>query len=375
MTAPKPRCAWKSRTYPVPNEGVRFRWKASALRGLQRWSRRTAKPKPAVIVVPALYNRLPAETVALGWLNEIDALHSIRQRMATVARLRGWDVFTFHTQHNLDHFYDTTISAVRETWSHEGGLSVASINETKKRFGNVYDYHRVQPRLVENLVFQSSLMDWVAHRAEDLPFQFHAIGTGLYSALVWAGSISFEAAVESAVKVGLRWDKAIRCMAEERSVTAALGSSESEIGWRHFEIIQQVIDNKEHLSLAVARDDLPKAEAPSRPFWFSPCMDEEPVLIETSRDASLALESLNLTSWACDPGKLPDHSVRGWLVSPLHTMARSCRWSVSNYLLSTPSSIMMFMNHIASLSRAPMMAVDAEVQNRLRLSRIKVTGP
>jgi hypothetical protein len=326
-------------------------------------------------MVPALYNRLPAETVALGWLNEIDALHSIRHRMAAVARLKGWDVFTFHTQHNLDRFYDTTISAVRETWSREGSLTASSIKETKKRFGNVYDYHRVQPRLVENLVFQSSLMEWVGNHSEQLPFQFHAIGTALYSTLVWAGAISFEAAVESASKVGARWDGAIRCMAQETSTTPTHSASDSEIGWRHFELIQRVIDNREHLSLAVARDDLPRPEAPSRPFWFSSSMDEDPVLIETSRDASLALESLNLTSWACDPAKLPDHSVRGWLVSPLHVMARSCRWSVSNYLLSTPSSVQMFMNHIATLARAPIMAVDADVQNRLRLSRMKVTGP
>src|SRR3954470_6045436 len=93
----KPRCAWKERAYPVPNHGARgFRWKAAALRGISRWIQGRRRPEPATIVVPALYNRFPAETVALGWLNEIDSLHSIRHRMIAVAKRTGWDVFTFH---------------------------------------------------------------------------------------------------------------------------------------------------------------------------------------------------------------------------------------------------------------------------------------
>jgi hypothetical protein len=372
----KPRCAWKERTYPVPNHGARgFRWKASALRGLHRWIQGRRRPEPATIMVPALYNRLPAETFALGWLNEIDSLQSIRHRMIATAKKTGWDVFTFHTQHNLDHFYDTTISAVRETWSREGSLNIATVNETKKRFGNIYDYHRVQPRLVENLVFQSSLMEWTARRAEDNPIQFHAIGTALYSALIWSGAVSFDAAVDSAIRVGARWDRAIQAMAEERARKSMRGKTEHEIGWQRFELIQRVVDSSEDISLAVAREDLPKVEAPSRPFWFSARDGEDPTLIETSRDAALALESLNLASWSSDPSQVADHSVRGWMISPLHTMARSCRWSVSNYLLSTPSSVLMFMNHIAALSRKPLMAIEPDVQNRLRLSRMKVTGP
>ena len=65
----------------------------------------------------------------------------------------------------------------------------------------------------------------------------------------------------------------------------------------------------------------------------------------------------------------------GWLMSPLHPMARTCRWSISNYLMATPSSAAMFIHHVASISRAPVVAVEPEVQNRLRLSRMKVTGP
>src|SRR5262245_29835060 len=164
--ASKPRCAWKERIYPVPTPSRSgFRWKASALRSLNRWTHGSRAHRPALIVVPALYNRLPAETVAMGWLNEIDALHTIRQRMTAAARKTGWDVFTFHTQHNLDHFYDSTIAAVRETWTGEGTLSIAAVTEARRRFGNVFDYHRIQPRLVENLVFQSSLMEWVANHS------------------------------------------------------------------------------------------------------------------------------------------------------------------------------------------------------------------
>src|SRR5437867_3513633 len=102
MMDKKPRCAWKNRAYLVPNVGPRgFRWKASVVRALRRCSSQDKRTSgPSTIVVPALYNRLPAETVAMGWLNEIDALHTIRPRMMAVSAKTGWDVFTFHTQHN-----------------------------------------------------------------------------------------------------------------------------------------------------------------------------------------------------------------------------------------------------------------------------------
>jgi len=322
-----------------------------------------------------LYNRLPAETVAMGWLNEIDALGAIRQRINSVAKKTGWDVFTFHTQHNLDHYFDTTISAVRQTWSNEGSLSAAAVRETKRQFGNIYDYHRIQPRLVENLVFQSSLMEWVTNRAEDLPFQFHVVGTALYSALIWSRGLDFNAAVDSALKVGARWDKAVRCFAQGRAALSSRGTTETEIGWQHFEMIQRIIEGSDDLSLAVAREDLPTVSSPSRPFWFSASSQADPVLIETSRDAVLALESLNLTSWSAGEIRTNGRASRGWLISPLHPLAPSCRWSVSNYLLATPASVLMFMNHIAALSREPVIAIDPDVQNRLRLSRMKVTGP
>lgn len=135
-TETKPRSALRNRSYPVPSLAPRgFRWKASAVCGLQRWRHGKRTPPPSTIVVPPFYNRLPAETVALGWLNEIDALHYIRQRMTAAARKTGWDVFTFHTQHNLDHFFDSAIATMRQTWWTEGCLSKDAVIEAKRRFG------------------------------------------------------------------------------------------------------------------------------------------------------------------------------------------------------------------------------------------------
>ena len=354
--------AWKKQSYPVPTPGHRaFRWKASALRTVQHWSAGPRRRQPALIVVPALFNLLPAETFAMGWLNEIDALRSIRQRLMSAARKTGWDVYTFHTQHNLDSFYDTNIGAVRDTLSHEGSLSKSVVAETKRRFGSMFAYHRIEPRLIENLVFQSSLMECVATRAEETPIQFHAIGTAIFSALIRARAVTFDAAVDSLLRVGSRWDEAV----------AAMSGDDRE----RFEIVQRVLDGREAISLTVTGADLPKVEAPSQPFWFSAAVDEEPVLVETAREAALALESLNLASRSMRGAVLPDHPVRGFLNSPLHPFARNCRWSVSNYLLSTPSGVAMFMHHIARIPRAPHTGTDSEAQKRLRLSRMKVTGP
>ena len=86
-------------------------------------------------MVPALYNLMPAENLALGWFNEIDALATIRQRMICAAKITGWDVFTFHTLHNADRYYDSAIGALRDTWMNEGSLSPAAHKETKTRFG------------------------------------------------------------------------------------------------------------------------------------------------------------------------------------------------------------------------------------------------
>src|SRR5207249_1858033 len=127
--------ARKTRSYPVPTASRRgFRWKATALRRLQPWMSRTTGVKPVTVVVPALHSILPAETVAMGWLNEIDALGPIHQRISCTAKITGWDVFTFHTLHNLDPFFDTTIAAVRDTWLKEGTLSKEAVLETKRQF-------------------------------------------------------------------------------------------------------------------------------------------------------------------------------------------------------------------------------------------------
>src|SRR3989454_1739137 len=366
----KPDQAWKRRTYPVPTPSRKgFRWKASALRRLHRFDNGSGSARPATIMVPPLYNFMPAENVAMGWLNEIDALGAIRQRMICAANITGWDIFTFHTLHNRDHYFDTTIAAVRDTWLKEGNLSPAAVLETKKQFSKPYDYFRIPARLVENMVFQSALLDWVSHHAADVPLRFHVVGTALLSALVSSGSVPFDAAVQSALKFGSRWEET---MAGTTSMTT------DETGWSRFERLRGLMEGRSVTALGVPREDLPQADAPSKSFWYSPTVKDEPVLITTARDASAALETLNLSSWGfATPAPLhEDESVRGWLVSSLQPFARLCRWSVSNYLLANPASVSLFIDHIATLGRAPVLQLPEEtVQNRFRLSRIKVTGP
>ncbi len=365
------RQAWKKRVYPVPNPTRSgFRWRASALRRLNQWSGRTAGQHPATIVVPALYNLMPAESLAMGWLSEIETLLLIRQRMTCAASVTGWDVFTFHTQHNADQFYDSTIGALRDTWMKEGNLSSQALLETRRQFGKPWDYHRVHARLVENLVFQSSLMDWLSNRASDVPLQFHVIGTALLSALVSAGSISFKAAVTTALKFGKRWDDALR--------KADGNSSEDEAGWNEFTRVRKLVEGRAAISMPVEREDLPKTDAPCRPFWYAPSATDEPLLITTAQDAACALETMNLGSWAActSVARSADETIRGWLVSPLHHMARQCKWSMTDYLLATPGAAELFLDHIAPLGRGPMLQLPVEpLQNRFRLSRMKVTGP
>ncbi len=364
--------SWRTRTYPVPTPSRSgFRWKASALRKLQRWSSGSRSPHPATIMVPALYNLMPGENLAMGWLNEIDALSAIHQRMICAAKITGWDVFTFHTLHNRDRYFDSTINAVRDTWVKEGKLSAGAVLTTKRQFGKPYDYYNVPARLVENLVFQSSLLDWVARRGSEVPLRFHVIGTALLSALVSSGSITMGAAVQSILKFGSRWDETLRTLAD--------AGTDDEIGWSRFQNLRKLMEGRSRLSLAVAREDLPAVEAPLKPFWYSPTAHEEAVPVTTAREAAAALEAMNLSSWSfASLGRMKseDEPVRGWLVSPLHPMAKLCRWSVSNYLLATPASASLFIDHIATLGRAPVMQIpETPLQNRFRLSRIKVTGP
>ena len=368
----KPKQAWKAQNYPVPAPSRRgLRLKASALRTLHSWHGTSVSGHPATVMVPALYNMMPAESVALGWLNEVDSLVPIRQHMVSASKITGWDVFTFHTMHNADHYFDTAIAAMRDTWVKEGRLSPKSILEARRRFGKVYSYQNIQARLVENLVFQSSLMDWIGHHASDVPLRFHVIGTALLSALVSARSITFEAAVQSAMKFGTRWNETVR--------KACAGRTDDEIGWNAFHQVRRLIEGRGLLSMGVSRGDLPTTDAPARPFWYSPTASDEPTLITTAQEAANALQTLNLSSWFNAPAKTSpnaDEPIRGWLVSPLHPMARLCRWSVSNYLLATPHSVNLFLDNIAPLGRQPMVAPAADpAQNRLRLSRMKVTGP
>jgi hypothetical protein len=364
---------------PTPSPG-RFRWKASLLRGLHRFSRGSANASPVTVVVPALYNFLPAEGLATGWLNEIDALRTIRQRMVHAAKITGWDVYTFHTLHNLDRHFDTTITTVRDTWVSEGSLSITAVHETRTRFGHAYDYYRVQPRLIENLVFQSSLLDWMNKRAEDVPLRPHVIGTGLLSALVSTSSVSFDCAVDIALHIGKDWDLKLQWIAEQKAMkVAGKPTGESDIGWLRFQEIQKLVNGGSALSLGVSSEHLPSVgiiNAPSRRFRYSRDRKSEAVLIETAKDAAAALETLNIASWSPRPPKNAGGPVRGLLVSPLHPAARACRWSFSNYLLATPPAILLFLDHIAVMGRTFITVPETLVaQKSLRLSRMKVTGP
>ena len=365
----KPDHPWKTRRYPVPVPSRRrIQWKASALRSLQPWMSSSATAHPVTVMVPALYNFLPAEVVAMGWLNEIDALGTIRQRMNCASKVTGWDVFTFHTLHNLDPYFDSTITTVRETWVKEGNLSREAVQEAKRRFARTYDYHRVPARLVENLVFQSSLIDWFTRHASDVPLRFHVIGTALLSALVSSGAVSFEAAVKSALKFGGRWDETLCSLADAQT--------EEEVGWSRFELVRGLLEGSSSLSLAVAREDLPPVTTPAMSFWYSSTPKEPPVLISTAQDAAAALETLNMASWSCAVPKAGDERIRGFLVSPLHPMSRACKWSVSNFLLATPAASTLFLDNIATLGRIPIVLMpEKAIQNRFRLSRTKVTGP
>jgi hypothetical protein len=310
------------------------------------------------VVVPALYNFLPGESVAMGWLNEIDALATIRQRINCAAKLTGWDVFTFHTLHNLDRYFDTTISAVRDTWLKERNLSIETGLETKRRFGRPYDYHRVEPRLVENLVFQSSVIDYLMRRATAVPVRLHIIGTALLSALVWSGGISFAEAVNTAVKIGNRWDSSLDVMAEEETSCHNRSCASDDLGWVRFERIRRLIEGRSKVALSVARDDLPRVNRLMRSFWYSPTGTEQPVLIETATEAEAALETLNIASWSAGWTRMSDPVVRGWLVSSLHPMARACRWSFSNFLLATPSAVSLFLDHVAVIGQEPLLVLE-----------------
>src|SRR5262249_37081325 len=159
------------------------------------------------------------------------------------------------------------------------------------------------------------------------------IGTSLLSALVSSGSITFDAAVECATKIGSRWDDSLRANSSTRT--------EDEIDWSEFQQVRQLMEGHSTISLNVEPADLPIPKAPGRPFWYSATVISQPMLITTAEDAANALATMNLASWSYAPLKVAPEarkSIRGWLISPLHPMARLSRWSLSNYLLATPAS-------------------------------------
>lgn len=402
--------AWKPQAYSVPMASARqYQLKAAALCKLQQFNKTQITGCPVTIVVPAIFNFYPAESIALGWLNEIDALGAIRNRIVQTRKLTGWDVFTFHTRHNLDKFYASAVSALKETWLREGSLTDASVIETDRRFGPASEYNRLQGRLVENLVLQTSLMEWLTTHAADIPLRFHVVGTALMSGLVWSGALAFENAVRAAAKIGTHWDadltaaaaaaisaagsaRAARAPAVDNGANGSSGelrpsgaaasggpAADDEAAWLRFNYVRQVIEGTLSLSLGVGRKDLPHVEAPLRPFWFSATAKDTPVLIETSRDAHRAMEAIDFASLSPDPprairGLRTGDRVRGWLATAKHPAAAGCRWSLYNYLLSTPSTALLFLEHIAALGRAPLTAPEPETfQNRARVARMKLT--
>jgi hypothetical protein len=370
MHRSNPRQAWKRQSYSAPMLFARaFRLKASALRQMQSYTNRRAPSGPVRVMVPALYSLLPGETFAMGWLNEIDALAAVRHRTAAAAKITGWDAFTFHTQHNLDAFFDSSIAAVHDIWVKEGTLTMSAVRETKRQFRKPYDYHRIQPRLIENLVFQSSFIDWIRHHANDVPLQFHVTGTALLAALVSYGALSFESAVSTALKIGASWDNTLN--------GAAADQSEDEIGWSRFEQVRKLIEGRSALAVGVSEEDIPAVDAPSNPFLYSRTAKDEGFQISTANDAAAALETMSIASWSSAVPNTDREGICAWLVSCRHPIARVSHWSVSNYLLATPAGASLFLDHIAPLGRQTLVPPsDTEnFQNRLRLSRMKVTGP
>src|SRR5262249_11638059 len=169
-----------------------------------------------------------------------DALLKIRNRMMETSRLTRWDVFTFHTQHNLDSFFNSNIATVRDTWLREGSLSSGPVAESLRRFGRPYEYHRIEARLVENLVLQSSLLEWLTDHADDAPLRFHVCGTALLSALLWSGAITLESAIQSALKVGARWDKSLDARADGDLARKNMPRTEGNLGWMRFHLVREL---------------------------------------------------------------------------------------------------------------------------------------
>lgn len=373
---------WKKQTYPVPSPSKKgFYLKAVTLRQLGRWTQPMGMRRSVTIVVPALWNYLPAEGVALGWLNDIETRRAFRHRMMEATKIAGWDLFTFHTLHNRDPYYDSAVEALRETWLREGTLSRKAVQETRRRFGRPYDYHRMEPKLVENLVMQSAILEWMTSEAASAPIRFHFVGTALLSALAWSGALRFSDAVGAAIRIGEHWEQTVREAAVAEETRTVGGDNERVAGWIQFLLVKQLIQGRSSISVSACPVEMPEPNRKlERSFWYSAGAHDTPVRIETSQEALEALGTLNLSCWAA---KVPRHTdrngIRGWLISPLHPLARACRWSLSNYLLATPSAVSLFVDHIAPMGELSPLSPDTSAasahQGRLRVSKIKVTGP
>jgi hypothetical protein len=204
------------------------------------------------------------------------------------------------------------------------------------------------------------------------------VGTGLLSALVWSGALTFDAAVRIALDAGSQWQSSVTKMASAELDRKGVEKSADNVGWLCFDRVRQVLEGEAVLALGATLKNRLKAEAPGRPFWYSVTAADDPVKVETLHDVQWSLESLNFASWSPRvPRPLPIDTadVKGWLVSPQHRMSSTCRWTVRNYLLSTPESVSLFLDHIASLGgRVVVQAPQPQkAQKQIPLSRAKVS--
>jgi len=308
---------------------------------------------------------------------QAETIRALRHRIVEASRQIGWDVFTFHTLQNPDPFFDSTIDALRETWIKEGSLRRETVSKTRKQFSNDWDYSRIECRLVESLVLQTAELDWIDTIAPEGRFSPHFVGTALLSGMVWSGAASFSAAVETAMRLGREWDSNLQDFAEEELVLRRNSVTEESLGWTRFQTLRRLIEKGRSFPVTRPQCDRVHLNPVCRPFLFSALPKDRPQRVETPDQLRNALESLDIASWS--GRRLPEvpGGVRGWLMSTLHPWARACRWSLSNFLLATPASVSLFLHHIAPIWRIPFVeVVETEgFQNRLRLSRMKVTGP
>lgn len=372
------RYTWKTRAYPVSSSGRRgFQWRAATLRSLEAITRRPSLANPATIVVPALWNLTPGEGVAAGWFRELEALRPLRMRIVQASRHTGWDVFTFHTLHNPDPFFNSTIETLRDTWIRERSLSQRAVERAQRDYGRPWDYACIRARLVESLVFQTAQLDWIQAKTVAASLQTHFIGTALFSALAWSAAVSFDAAVDLAETIGGAWDRELNTFAQEELQLRGIPCSDEALGGARQQAVLRLIKHGRPFPVTRPVLEALRIQNPGHPFLYSALPHQRPVMLKTSEEIRAAIEALDIASWAGERLPLTVGGIQGWLMSPRHPSSRACRWSLTNCSLSTPAAVSLFFDYIAPIRRPAVAGVlETEgLQNRLRLSRMKVTGP